>query len=87
MFSATVMCGKSPDDWIAYPTLRRSFTGSMSVTSSSLILIRPDVGSISRLIIFSVVDFPQPDGPTKITVSPGLISSETLSTAGLALPG
>jgi hypothetical protein len=57
------------------------------VTSSSSILIRPDVGSISRLIIFSVVDFPQPDGPTKITVSPGLISSETLSTAGLALPG
>lgn len=87
MFSATVMCGKSPEDWIAYPILRRSFTGSMSVTSSSLILIRPDVGSISRLIIFSVVDFPQPDGPTRITVSPALMSIVTLSTAGAGLPG
>lgn len=87
MLSATVMCGKSPEDWMAYPILRRSFTGSMSVTSSSSIRIRPEVGSISRLIIFSVVDFPQPDGPTKITVSPALISIETFSTAGFGFPG
>lgn len=59
----------------------------MSVTSSSLILIRPDVGSISLLIIFSVVDLPQPEGPTRITVSPALMSMETLSTAGAGLPG
>ena len=59
----------------------------MSVTSSSPIRIRPEVGSISRLIIFRVVDLPQPEGPTKITVSPALISMVTLSTAGPALPG
>ena len=29
--------------------------------------IRPVVGSIRRLIIFSVVDLPQPDGPTSTT--------------------
>ncbi len=87
MLSATVMCGKSPEDWIAYPILRRSFTGSMSVTSSSSIRMRPDVGSISRLIIFSVVDFPQPDGPTKTTVSPARMSIDTFSTAGFGFPG
>ena len=34
--------------------------------------MRPVVGSISRLIIFSVVDLPQPDGPTRQTISPRL---------------
>ncbi len=59
----------------------------MSVTSSSLILIRPDVGSIRRLIILRVVDFPQPEGPTRMTVSPALMSMDTSSTAGVGLPG
>ncbi len=49
--------------------------------------MRPLVGSIRRLIIFSVVDFPQPEGPTKMTISPALISMFTLSTAGSPLPG
>ena len=44
---------------------RRSLTGSWSVTSRPSISIVPVVGSISRLIIFSVVDLPQPDGPTR----------------------
>ena len=49
---------------------RRSFTGSWSITSRPSISIVPVVGSISRLIIFSVVDLPQPDGPTRQTSSP-----------------
>ena len=49
---------------------RRSCTGSTPVTSRPSISIVPVVGSISRLIIFRVVDLPHPDGPTSTTVSP-----------------
>ncbi len=45
--------------------------------------IRPLVGSISRLITFIVVVFPQPEGPTNMTISPAPISKVTLSTAGV----
>ena len=44
--------------------------------------MRPDVGSIIRLIIFMVVVLPQPDGPTKTTHSPAgmtRLNSETAS--------
>src|SRR3954449_11348932 len=44
--------------------------------------IRPSVGSISRLIIFIVVVFPHPDGPTSITISPAGMVRSTWSTAG-----
>ncbi len=40
-----------------------------------------------RLIIFIVVVLPQPDGPTKITISPSLTSRVRLSTAGFFEPG
>ena len=40
-----------------------------------------------RLISFIVVVFPQPDGPTKITISPSGISRDSASTAGSAWPG
>ncbi len=43
--------------------------------------IVPPVGSMRRLIILSDVVLPHPDGPTRITVSPDLISSERWSTA------
>src|SRR5262249_12580988 len=43
--------------------------------------IRPLVGSISRLIIFSVVDLPHPDGPTRHTISPGAMSRSRSCTA------
>jgi hypothetical protein len=49
--------------------------------------MRPEVGSLSRLIIRIVVVLPQPDGPTKTTISPAGISSETSSTAGVFEPG
>ena len=32
--------------------------------------MRPDVGSMSRLIIRSVVDLPHPDGPMSTAISP-----------------
>ena len=60
---------------------RRSFTGLMWVTSSPSSSMRPVVGSISRLIIFSVVDFPHPDGPTKVTSSPRGTSRSSSRTA------
>ena len=43
--------------------------------------IRPLVGSISRLIIFRVVDLPQPDGPTRQTTSPRRTSRSSSCTA------
>jgi hypothetical protein len=49
--------------------------------SSPSILIEPDVGSMMRLIIFMVVVLPQPDGPTNMISSPGLMLIEKFSTA------
>ena len=51
------------------------------VTSWPSMKIRPVVGSISRLIIFSVVDLPQPDGPTSTTSSPAATSRSSSWTA------
>ena len=56
---------------------RRSSTGSAWVTSSPSRKMRPPVGSISRLIIFSVVVLPHPDGPTSTQSSPSGTSSES----------
>ena len=55
--------------------------GRRAVTSSPSRKIRPLVGSISRLIIFSVVDLPQPDGPTSTTISPAGTSRSSSCTA------
>ncbi len=60
---------------------RRSFTGSSPVTSLPSISMVPVVGSISRLIIFSVVDLPQPEGPTSTTISPRPTSRSSSCTA------
>ena len=49
---------------------RRSSTGSAWVTSLPSRKMRPDVGSMSRLTILSVVVLPQPDGPTSTQISP-----------------
>ncbi len=63
---------------------RRSSTAGSPATSSPSIVIRPPVGSISRLIIFMVVVLPQPDGPTRTQISPALMVSDRSSTAGAA---
>jgi len=41
----------------------------------------PDVGAINPPMMLSSVLLPQPDGPSRHTNSPRLISSETLSSA------
>src|ERR1700716_1471878 len=41
----------------------------------------PEVMSSRPAIMFSVVDFPQPDGPTRMTNSPSAMSMLNLSTA------
>ena len=69
-FARIVWCGKRPTFWMTYPMVRRSSTGSAAVTSSPSIRTRPLVGSISRLIIRSTVDLPQPDGPISTASSP-----------------
>ncbi len=66
---------------------RRRSSGLSDSASSPPIVIRPEVGSISRLIMRIVVVLPQPDGPTKIVVSPGLIVIVNSSTAGSRWPG
>src|SRR6478735_10326023 len=53
------------------------FDGSTSLTTTSSILSSPAVISSSPAIIRSKVDFPQPEGPTKTTNSPDLISRST----------
>ena len=82
MLVPTVMWGNSPPAWITYPMLRRSSSPSIPVTSWPSITMLPLVGSISRLIILSVVVLPQPDGPTNMTTLPAGISRVSPPTAG-----
>jgi hypothetical protein len=49
---------------------RRNATGSICRTSRPLTAMRPSLGSISRLIIFSVVVLPQPDPPSSTSNRP-----------------
>ena len=74
MFSAIVRWGKSPTCWITYPMPRRYSGAGTDVTSRPAMWITSPVGSTSRLIIFRVVVLPQPDGPTRTTISPSAIS-------------
>ena len=62
---------------------RRSSTGSRCSTSVPSSSSAPPVGSISRLIILSVVVLPQPDGPTSATVSPSSMSRLSDPTAAV----
>src|SRR5581483_5669312 len=65
---------------------RRSLVGGMREIGWPSIRISPLLGSISRLIIFSVVVFPQPLGPTRTQISPGGTSSDRSLTAPTWLP-
>src|SRR6476619_2640697 len=60
--------------------------GARSLTSLSPMSISPEVMSSSPTIIRSSVDFPQPDGPTRIMNSPSCTSMLTLLTAGKPSP-
>jgi hypothetical protein len=61
--------------------LRRSSIGSTILVSRPLTTTVPALGSMTRLIIFNVVVFPQPDGPTMTQASPDLTFNDTSSTA------
>ena len=60
---------------------RRSWWAGSVDTSRPSTVMRPLDGSISRLIIRSVVVLPEPELPTRATISPSLIDSDRSSTA------
>ena len=64
--------------------ISRSF-GATSLTTFSPIKISPSVMSSSPATIRSKVVLPQPDGPTRTTNSPSLISIFTSSRARVPL--
>ena len=66
--------------------LRRSSTGSIFRTSVPSIRIRPPDGSMSRLIMRSVVVLPQPEGPTRTQSSPSGIVKLSSATATESAP-
>src|ERR1044072_9550352 len=60
--------------------------GARSLTRLSPIIMSPEVMSSRPTIIRSSVDFPQPDGPTRIMTSPSATSIDTSFTAGKPSP-
>src|SRR4051794_35381073 len=60
--------------------------GARSLTFLPPMIMSPDVMSSSPTIIRSSVDFPQPDGPTRIMNSPSATSMLTSLTAGKPSP-
>ena len=68
MFSRDVRCGNSAYDWNTIEM--RRCAGATPVTSRSPIKMRPALGVSSPAIMRSVVDLPQPDGPSRTTSLP-----------------
>ena len=86
MIEPTVLRGFSDEygSWKIICASRRNSTscfGLMSAISSPSNLIEPLVGSSRRSSSRPVVDLPQPDSPTRPSVSPRLTSNDTPSTA------
>src|SRR6056297_3249123 len=79
MLSKTSMCGNSAMFWNTIE-IPRSFGGRF-VTSRPLMLTVPSVGLVSPAMVSIVFDFPHPEGPTKVTNSPSLMSRFMSSTA------
>jgi len=75
------MWGKRPIDWITYPMPLLSAMTSHSLVSFSFSRIVPEVGSMSRLIIFRSVVFPHPLVPRRQSVSPCSTENVTSFTA------
>ncbi len=86
MIEPTVILGFS-DAYGSWKMICISFRSARSERLSSVVtffpwkVTSPDVGSISRRMARPVVDLPQPDSPTSPSVSPGMMSKETSSTA------
>ena len=64
---------------------RRRTCGDWLMMSTPLISIRPEVGSMSRLIIRSVVVLPHPDGPSSAMIDPSSMSSERFVDRGAVI--
>ena len=79
MFSATDRCGKSAYDWNTMDTRRSA--GGRCVTSTPPMAMRPAVAASSPAMSRSVVDLPQPDGPSSTSIRPAAASKLTSSTA------
>ena len=79
------MCGYSAYDWKTI-AMSRSFGGT-DVTSRSPMWIVPSSTGSSPASIRSVVDLPQPDGPTSTRNSPSATSRSRWSTAGCSSRG
>ena len=62
--------------------MSRSF-GARSLTTSPPMISSPSEMSSSPAIIRSAVDFPQPDGPTRIMNSPSAMSRSIALTASV----
>src|SRR5919198_1274507 len=79
------MCGQTAYDWKTIPRFRRS-AGTLSRRAaskkvSSPTAIRPSSGTWKPAIDISVVDFPQPDGPSSVKSSPSRTANSTWSSA------
>jgi len=86
MIEPTVILGLS-DAYGSWKMICISLRSARSERLSSVVTFlpsketSPEVGSISRRIERPVVDLPQPDSPTSPSVSPGMTSNDTSSTA------
>src|SRR6266545_1402850 len=79
------MCGQTAYDWKTMPRLRRSAAmlrrRSASKNASSPTAIRPSSGVWKPAIDMSVVDLPQPLGPSRVKSSPSTTWNVTSSSA------
>ena len=73
------MCGNSAYDWNTMLT-SRSFA-ARKVTSCPPISTRPADTASNPATMRSVVVLPQPEGPSRVTSSPGATVKDTRSTA------
>src|SRR5829696_7535885 len=80
------MWGQTAYDWNTIPMLRRRGGTRMPCSGADTVTppikISPEVGSSSPAMQRSVVVLPQPDGPSRTTISPAATRKPTSSTAG-----
>ena len=77
-FSYTVFFSIRRKSWKITPSVRRimgTCRSAMLLTEKPLIMIRPAVGTSSPVSILIMVDFPEPEGPTKNTNSPSSMAA------------
>ena len=90
-FSSAVSVGKSWKNWKTMPTLAPRQAASLSSfiwsMRSPAIVTLPAVGRSMPVIMLSIVDLPEPDGPTMATSWPSSMSRSTpLSASNSSLP-